>query len=292
MLSLHFAILYLALHTRSQRRLQADLDHVFGGRPPSQWDYERDLPGLFGGMTGAVLNEELRLVPPVIDIPKSTYGVSDQTLMVDGKKCTVPKNIHINLCTVAVHRNPKYWPHGPPRREQTGGKPVHPTANLDNDLEEFRPERWIVDLGNVNENGHAPEQMPNEKLEGGDELGVNTASDTSERLYTPPKGAYLPFSDGFRACLGRRFAQVEVLACLAVIFHKYSVELAVDKYATDEEVERMSKEERKQVWEKAADDCRDLMLNGCGVIFTLQMRKGAVSVRFMPRGSERFEVDT
>ena len=292
--SIHFALLYLALHTRSQRRLQADLDHIFGGRPISQWDYERDLPGLFGGMTGAVLNEELRLVPPVVNIPKSTFRVPDQTLMVNGKKCTVPKNTYMSLCTAAVHRNPKYWPHSPPRRDQTGGKPVHPTANLDNDLEEFRPERWLVEEKersgtSTPANGHT---MPNEKLEGGDELGVNMASDTSERLYAPPKGAYVPFSDGYRACLGRRFAQVEVLACLAVIFRKYSVELAVDKYATDAEVERMGKEERKDVWEKAADDCRDLMLKGCGVIITLQMRKGAVSVRFVPRGEERFDVDT
>ena len=79
------------------------------------------------------------------------------------------------------------------------------------------------------------------------------------------------------------------MACLAVIFQNYSVELAVDKYATDEEVERMGQEERKEVWEKAADDCRDLMLNGCGVIITLQMRKGAVSVRFVPRGQEKFD---
>ena len=292
--SIHFALLYLALHTRSQRRLQADLDHIFGGRPTSQWDYERDLPGLFGGMTGAVLNEELRLVPPVVNIPKSTFRVPDQTLMVDGKKCTVPKDTYMSLCTAAVHRNPKYWPHGPPRRDQTGGKPVHPTANLDNDLEEFRPERWLIEEKvrsgtSTPANGHT---MPNEKLEGGDELGVNMASDTSERLYAPPKGAYVPFSDGYRACLGRRFAQVEVLACLAVIFQKYSIELAVDKYATDAEVERMGKEERKDVWEKAADDCRDLMLHGCGVIITLQMRKGAVSVRFVPRGEELFDVDT
>lgn len=286
--SIHFAMLYLALHTGSQRRLQADLDHIFGGRPPSQWDYERDLPGLFGGMTGAVLNEELRLVPPVVNIPKSTYTVPDQMLMVNGKKCTVPKDTYISITTAAVHRNPKYWPHGEPRRTKTGGKPVHPRSNLDNDLEEFRPERWLVDEKSAKQNV----EMEKEKLEGGDELGVNTSNDVSESLFRPVKGAYLPFSDGYRACLGRRFAQVEVLACLAVIFQTYSVELAVDKYASDAEVEKMGKEERKEVWEKAADDCRELMLNGCGIIITLQMRKGAVSLRFVKRGEERFDVDT
>ena len=295
--SIHFALLYLALHTRSQRKLQADLDSIFGGRPTSEWDYERDLPGLFGGMTGAVLNEELRLVPPVVNIPKSTYKVPDQKLTVEGRLCTVPKDTYMSLCTAAVQRHPKYWPHGPP--SNPGGHPVHPVANLDNDLEEFRPERWILDEGKHEANGTSTpngvagvKKMTEEKLEGGEELGVNMASDTSDHLFRPPKGAYIPFSDGYRACLGRRFAQVEVLACLAVIFQKYSVELAVDKYASDEEVEGMGPEARKEVWAKAADDCRNLMLHGCGVIITLQMRKGAVSVRLMPRGEERFDVDS
>lgn len=287
--SIHFSLLYLALHTRTQRRLQADLDNIFKGRPPSQWNYERDLPALFGGMTGAVLNEELRLVPPVPNIPKSTFNSGDQPLMVDGKKCTVPNGTYISLCTAAAHRNPNYWPHGPPMKP--GGKPVHPTSNLNNDLEEFRPERWLMDESKATTDGSRSE-MPTEKLEGGDELGINAASDTSDRLYRPAKGSYIPFSDGYRACLGRRFAQVEVLTCLAVIFQKYSIELAVDKYASDQEVEQMTMHERREVWNKAADDCRDLMLNGCVMIITLQMRKGAVSVRFVPRGQEKFDVDT
>ena len=41
-----------------------------------------------------------------------------------------------------------------------------------------------------------------------------------------------------------RFAQVEVLATLAVIFSQCMVRLAVDEYASDEEVERIIEEER------------------------------------------------
>lgn len=289
--SIHFSMVYLALHPKSQRSLQRDLDQIFQGRPPSEWDYDRDLPSLFGGMTGAILAEELRLVPPVIGIPKSTYGVGDQALTVEGKDCTVPGGTYISLSIVSAHRHPKYWPAGKPTLP--GGKTAHPVSNLDNDLEEFRPERWLVTEDGDAENsanGHTKEKMQAEKIAGGD-LGVNESADTSEKLFKPPKGAYLPFSDGYRACLGRRFAQVEVLAALAVIFQKYSVELAVDKYATDDEVLKMDVNARADVWQKAAEDARELMLNGLGVIISLQMRKGHVNLRLVPRGEEKFSED-
>jgi len=292
--SIHFSIIYLALHPQIQRLLQKDLDRIFHGRPPSAWDYDRDLPALFGGMTGAVLAEELRLVPPVIGIPKSTWGVPDQPLIVDGKTCTVPGGSFINLCTTAAHRHPQYWPAGKPRLP--GGKTAHPLSNLDNDLEEFQPERWLLAAGDDGEEvqhasrGSSKQDMPTEAVTS-DGLGINEAADTSERLYRPVKGSYLPFSEGYRACLGRRFAQVEVLATLAVIFQNYSVELAVDKYALDEEIIQMDRTGRADVWQRAAEDARDLLLNGLGVLITLQMRKGHVRVRFVPRGKEKFPDD-
>ena len=288
--SIHFSLLYLALYPDCQKALHKDLDEIFQGRPPSEWDYDRDLPQLFGGMVGAVMNEELRLVPPVIGIPKSTYGVSDQQLTVDGKSCTVPAGCFITLSSGAAHRNPKYWPTGKP--VLPGGKPVHPVSNIDNDLEEFRPQRWLLSedgetQNTLQANGQKKSDMPTETVGGGD-LGVNESADTSEKLYKPMKGSYLPFSEGYRSCLGRRFAQVEILAVLAVIFQKYSVELCVHEHATDEELAGMNEAERVEVWQKTAEDARELMLNGMGTIITLQMRKGHVKLQLVPRGEERF----
>lgn len=294
--SLHFAILLLALNIASQRRLQKDLEDHFQGRPISEWDYDRDLPFLFGGMAGAVMNEGLRLISPVVNIPKSTYGVPNQPLNVHGKKCTVPANAYINLCTISTHVNPNWWPHGPPRDPK---KPAHPISNLDNDLHEFKPERWLLD------NNDNKAKLTNGKASGfsagaeaatkptsttddtDDHLNINTASDTASSLYRPPKGAFIPFSEGFRSCLGRRFAQVEILAALAVIFTQYSVELAVDKYASDEEVEKMNQAEKEEVWERAAEDARELFRR-LSTILTLQMREGYVPVRFVKKGEERF----
>ena len=267
--SIHFSLLYLALNLKSQRRLQEDLDSHFHNRSISEWDYERDLPHLFGGMAGAVLAEELRLVPPVINIPKKTSATSPQAFVVDGKKVQLQPNTPISLVTAAVHRNPKHWPHGPPTDPQ---HPLHPESNLDNDLEEFKPERWLLDSSpakpttNGHAHGHGHQDTDNAET---DDLGVNTAADTAASLFHPPRGAYIPFSEGYRACLGRRFAQVEVLAVLAVIFTQYSVELAVDDFATDQEVAAMNNDRKREVWGQAAARAEELMRSGMGTIITV-----------------------
>jgi len=279
--SIHFCLVLLALNMCSQRHLQADLDEIFQDRPVRQWDYDEVVPKLFGSMAGAVLNEELRLLAPVVGVPKCTAKTNPQLLNVDGKKCTVPANTYIQLMTPAVHRSPKQWPAGAPSDPEN---PAHPISNTDNDLEEFKPERWLL-----NSEDKSRTSMPDQD---GDieasQPGVNTAADASAALYRPPKGAYIPFSEGYRSCIGRRFAQVEILAILALIFSQYSVELAVDAYASDEEVEKMSEPEKRKVWQKAKVEVDRQMRCDMASLITLQLRKGAIGLRFVKRGKERF----
>ena len=40
--TIHFSLLFLALHPSSQRRLQKDLDKILGDKPISEWNYEED----------------------------------------------------------------------------------------------------------------------------------------------------------------------------------------------------------------------------------------------------------
>lgn len=280
--SIHFALALLAMNVESQRHLQADLDEILRGRPVSQWNYDEIVPRLFGSMAGAVMNEELRLLAPVTGVPKSTSKGSPQSLNIGGKKCTVPGNVYIALVTPAVHRNPNQWPAGPP---SDPSHPAHPISNLDNDLEEFKPERWLLD-SEAKKTASMPAQDADTDASN---LGVNTAADTSAALYRPPKGAYIPFSEGYRSCIGRRFAQVEILAVLALIFSQYSVELAVDAYASNEEVEGMSEVEKRAVWMKARGEVERQMREDMGSVITLQLRKGAIGLRFVKRGKERFD---
>ena len=267
--TVHFSILFLAMHWSSQKRLQEDLDAIFGDKPISEWDYDEDMPKLFGSMCGAVMNEELRLIPPVLGIPKSTLEGKPQGLQLGGQHFTVPQNCYINLNTAAVHRNPKYWPH-----------------TSEEDLLDFRPERWLLDPSKSNASG---DESTYAEEEGMDFDGPDKRPDTASSLYRPPKGSYIPFSEGYRSCLGRRFAQVEILAVLAVIFKTWSVELDVSAYMTEEEVAAANEEQKREAWDKADARARYLLREGMATIITIQMRKDKVPMRFVKRGSERFK---
>lgn len=274
--TIHYSMLYLALNPAAQRHLQQDLDKQLGIKPIVEWDYEHDLPKLFSGMTAAVMNEELRLLPPVISIPKSCTATTDQTLTMNGRKVIVPAGTYINVQTVAAHRNPKYWP--------TSHRAA--SESVEDDLNAFKPERWLqkTDSSTATQSNGGPTD---------EEYGGSSGEDVSSALFHPEKGAYLPFSEGARSCLGRRFAQIEVLAVLAVLFKEWSVELAVDEFATQAEVDAMpvGGAERAKVWSKAADRAHHLLRHGMMTLITIQMRNGHVPLRLVRRGKERFMFD-
>ncbi|CBY01814.1 hypothetical protein IAQ61_006408 [Plenodomus lingam] len=272
--TLHFSMIFLAMNWGSQKRLQEDLDKILEGKPISEWKYEEHFQKLFGSMTAAVMNETLRLLQPIINIPKSTAPGRPQSLTIGGKQYMVPGDAHVFL-SAAVHRNPKYWP----------APPNAPSINGVKDVDCFRPERWIVD--SESSDSFVDIGYDDEDLRG------PSGEDTSAQLFKPVKGSYIPFSDGFRSCIGRRFAQVEILAVLAAIFTQYSVELAVDDFATDEEVEKMPKggNERRELYQKAVDRANYYIKNEVATIITLQLRGVSVPIRLMKRGEERFAFD-
>lgn len=278
------SIYFLAMNPKIQRQLQKELDEIFGGRPVNQWDYDRDLQPLFSGLPGAIMNETLRLIPPVVVIPKSTFRVPDQKLSLEDRDAIIPAGTYVGLCANASHRNPKYWRCGSCRSAVDGG-PLHPKSDPANDMDEFKPDRWLLD---PSEKARTEAKIDNSTQEDADDVGVNTAPDTAPSLYRPPKGAYIPFSEGFRACLGRRFAQVEILATLAVIFQQYSAELAVDEWASDEEVHGMNSGEKKAVWIKARSQAEKYLNEGMGTIITIQLRNGKIPIKFAKRGEETF----
>lgn len=270
--TLHFSMIYLAMNWASQKRLQDDIENIFQQRPLSEWSYEHDFAKLFGGMAAAVMNEVLRLMQPIVNIPKSTAPGRPQQITLGGQQHTIPGGTHIYL-SCAVHRNPKYWP-----------TPQDASDNTDNtsDVNRFRPERWLVSSKTVGE--FVDINYDDEELRG------PSGEDTSSQLFKPVKGSYIPFSDGFRSCIGRRFAQVEMLAVFAVIFSQYSVELAVDDFASDEEIERMPKggRQRQEVYKKACDRANRLVREEATSIITLQLRGASVPIRLARKGEERF----
>lgn len=272
--SIHFALMELAIDLKSQRQVQKEVHSVFGSTPPETWDYDSSINALLGGMVGAVMNEQLRVMPPVIAIPKMVSKERDQTISLDGKTVTLPAGSHLALVTIGVHRNPRYWPTQPST-----------VSSRSHDLYDFNPQRWIVKTTTDN-----AQQLDSATVsEDEDDFEGFTGQDSSAELFRPVRGSYIPFSEGARSCLGRRLAQVKIMAVLAVIFQTYSIELAVDEWATDDEVTKMNDTEREAIYRKAQEKSRGILRSASSRI-TLKLHEppGFIPVRIVKRGEERF----
>ncbi|UZP35738.1 hypothetical protein NXS19_003554 [Fusarium pseudograminearum] len=269
--ALHFILLELANNPASQRRLHNDIDEIFGGKEPSSWDYDALINPMMASMLGACMNETLRMTPAVVEIPKKVPPKQEQVITIDGNSHLIPGSTIISLVAVSIHRNPRYWP----------GRPSHIYAGED-DINDWVPERWYRSY----EAASKPTESDIASSENED-FGGYKGPDTSSQLFRPERGAYIPFSDGPRSCLGRRIAQVEIIAALAVLFRDYSLELGVDEWANDEDIERMNKEGRREVYAKAQSASRAKIL-GATSLLTLKMNGDYVPVRMVKRGQERF----
>lgn len=269
--AIHFTLVELATNPEAQRNLQKDVDEILGDSDPSTWDFESLMNPMTASMLGACMYETLRLIPAVAEIPKKVSPNKDESITMDGVKYVVPKDAAVSLVTVSTHVNPRYWPTRPSK--------IH--AGRDN-LLDWVPERWFQTMADERSKG-------GEDVAGADteDFGGFQGPDTNAQLFKPERGAYIPFSDGARSCLGRRIAQVEIIAALAVVFRSYSIELAVDEWASEAEVAQMSREEKAKVYKKAQDKSL-YTIDQATSLLTLKLHNKAVPVRVVKRGEEQF----
>lgn len=134
----------------------------------------------------------MRLYPPVITIPKCT-GDSPSVIHYDGKDHVLEPGTYINLNTNGLHYSEEYW---------------------GDDVTLFRPQRW--DARNKDSFLARNDDLP----------GLAGPGLEYPTIHKPYRGAYIPFSDGFRACLGKKFSQVEFVAALTTVLQQYRIELA------------------------------------------------------------------
>src|SRR4051794_6618879 len=100
--SIHFSILLLAINLAAQQLMQADIDMIVGrDKPISEFSYQNDMPRLYNSMVGAVLNEQLRLVPAILSVPKVANG--DQVVTVDGREFVIADGTFIQLNVVGTN---------------------------------------------------------------------------------------------------------------------------------------------------------------------------------------------
>jgi cytochrome P450 len=134
----------------------------------------------------------MRLYPPVVTVPKWT-GNEVRSIHYQDRDAPLGQGVNINLNMNGLHYSEEYW--GP-------------------DVQRFSPQRWDA----RNKESYLARNA--------DLTGLNSPGLEYSTIHKPVRGAYIPFSDGVRACLGKKFAQVEVVIALTVILRQYRIELA------------------------------------------------------------------
>ena len=210
-LTTHAHRFYLAANPSIQTWLAAELHHVLGTRPRSEWDYHADFPRLKRCL--AVLYETLRLKTPVWEV-KWTEDRAQQ-LHIGGRAVTLPPQTLILPGYLHVHKHPKYW---------------------GQDAGEWRPERWIAAKKDAGEGLHAGNneghrystgsaEATSPYPDGGEKAGWEGGVEEEEVLLSPPsRGNYLGWSEGTRDCPGKRFSHVEWVAFVAAMLRDWKVE--------------------------------------------------------------------
>lgn len=153
-----WAMLYIASWPKIQKKMQEEMDRVIGRSRLPTWADHVNLP-----YTEAVLLEVQRYatIAP-LGFPHCCYTTT--------KVCgfTVPKDTHVLANIWAVHNDPDYW----------------------GDPENFRPERFLNDKGEIEK----PEYL-------------------------------IPFSTGRRICVGEALARMELYLFVTSVLHQFTFEL-------------------------------------------------------------------
>ena len=248
-------IILLACHPSIQRRLQDDIDRIIGSPTSSSqsWSYEVAYPLLSESMLAAVINETLRLFTVLPFIPKKITNESSYTFKTAERTYNFPPGMLILLNPSALHRNPKFWPQ--PKGQGQAGTNHNPVADFD-------PDAWFYT-----------------------DFGDTKSQEGTRRLRRPQEGSYVPFSDGHRGCLGKKFALVELYGVVARIFSEYTVELALDGILEQQNGDGQEANRWKEARKRAEHQL------SAGIKFEMSLRPvGTVPLNFVKRGNESFAV--
>ncbi|KAF7531227.1 hypothetical protein G7054_g9082 [Neopestalotiopsis clavispora] len=248
-----FVILLLACHPDVQRKMQRDLDRVLGQTVPEAWSYDKHYNALMHTNVGAVINEALRLFTVIPVLPKCVPPEGPWlSIMLDGQRHPLPPGTIALTNTSAMHRHPSHWT----RKAQNAADVDYDWTDIKGDprqrpfaVADFDPSRWT------------------------DNSETNETDVELSNFFKPRAGTFMPFSEGSRGCLGRRFALVEVCAVISALFKTHSVELMVEP-GDDLTIQ--------QAWLEARRNAALALSEGTEFDMSLRIKRD-VPIKFVPR---------
>jgi len=248
--TLHYALLLLAQRPDVQQRLLDEVDDVY---QRAAWEgrdgLEYELDFNRARWTFAVMSETLRTYTPTGMTNKWTS--SDQPISFEGRTYVIPQGTRISINGTGVHSNPKVWGNNAtewePSRwiiEGSGGdvplitpqpsrapSPLMRRRSVEISEKEFASPPSPTGSASFLSPSTAQLQqpfMPRPMLSRSSSNGsaMDASVPSQYGILKPAKGTFLPFSEGARACSGKKFASVEFVAVLFTLFREHRVEVA------------------------------------------------------------------
>jgi len=253
--TLHYALLLLAQHPDVQQSLLNEIDDVYDlaareGR--SQLQYELDFNR--ARWTFAIMSETLRMYTPTGMTNKWT--ATDQPIAFEGHTYVIPQGTRISINGTGVHSNPKVWGEDATKWEPSrwiveGGdgnaplvtpQPTPRPSRAPSPSPEMR--RRSIEVPKKDSDGRPPSPSAlllspfAAQLQQGSKRRRTSSRSSStgsaivsgttspHGILKPAKGTFLPFSEGSRACSGKKFATVEFVAVVFTLLREHRVELA------------------------------------------------------------------
>lgn len=178
------------------------------------------------------------------------WTATDQAITFEGRTYVIPEGTRISINGTGIHSNPKVWGENatewqPSRWIVEGGDGEAPLFTPETSRAPS-PQLSQKSTDNYFDKDNAPkppsptsvharfaaQQQQSQHLSVPKPSLARNASSTTvipatsdQGLLKPPKGTFLPFSEGARACSGKKFASVEFVAVLFTLLREHRVEL-------------------------------------------------------------------
>lgn len=174
------------------------------------------------------------------------WTAADQPIAFEGNTYVIPQGTRISINGTGVHANPKVWgddatewkpsrwiihdgdgdaPLITPQPSRTPSPIGYRSTNLDMDEKNTRSPSPNSSIAVFAAQQQQFLSVPTPTVSRRSSSSTISGATSSQGILKPLKGTFLPFSEGSRACSGKKFATVEFVAVLFTLLREHRLEL-------------------------------------------------------------------